>query len=202
MSLAYTHQGIAPAFADPVHEAQTVFRQLLEAISHPGTIVSAATTAEQPGAMGEAMTALALTLLDNDTRVWLDTTLAESASVADYLRFHCSCPVVESPGEADFALIGSVGTLPRQERFYPGNAQNPDPRATILIEMPQLTGGHTTVLSGPGIAATRDFDPVGLPDWFWSAWAVNRGAFPMGVDLVFTCGAELCALPRSTSVEA
>ena len=202
MSLAYNHQGVAPAFADPVHEAQTVFRQLLEAMSHPGAIVGVETTTEQPGAMGEAMTALALTLLDNDTRVWLDATLAERASVADYLRFHCGCPVVQSPGEADFALIGSVESLPRLERFAPGTAQYPERSATILIEMPQLTGGPATVLSGPGIATTRDFDPVGLPDWFWSAWAVNRGAFPLGVDLVFTCGAELCALPRSTSVEA
>lgn len=202
MTLAYTHREIASAFADPVHEAQAVFRQLLEAMSHPGFIVGVETTSEQPGVMGEAMTALALTLLDNDTCVWLDATLAESASVAEYLRFHCGSRLTQSPGDADFALIGSVESLPRLERFAPGTAQYPERSATILIELTHLTGGPATVLEGPGIATKRDFDPVGLPDWFWSAWAVNHGAFPLGVDLVLTCGAELCALPRSTRVES
>ena len=128
--------------------------------------------------------------------------MAEHAAVADYLRFHCGSPIVQSPFDADFALIGSIETLPRLERFSPGTAQYPEQSATVVIEVPQLTGGPATVLSGPGIETTRDFDPVGLPDWFWSAWAVNRGNFPLGIDAVFTCDAEFCALPRSTRVEA
>ncbi len=202
MSLAHAVTSIAPGFNDPVHEAQGVFRQILEAMSHPGVIVGIETTAESPGEMGEAMTGLALTLLDRDTKVWLDGALAEHAAVADYLRFHCGCPIVQSPFEADFALVGSIETLPRLERFSPGTAQYPERSATVLIEVPQLTGGPATVLTGPGIATTRDFDPVGLPDWFWSAWAVNHGHFPLGIDAVFTCEAEFCALPRSTRVEA
>jgi len=70
------------------------------------------------------------------------------------------------------------------------------------METPQLTGGAAVVLTGPGIETTRDFDAVGLPDWFWSAWAVNHGAFPLGVDAIFTCSDEFCALPRSTHAEA
>lgn len=202
MSLAYQPSGILPGFNDPVHEAQMVFRQVLEAMSHPGVIVGVETTAESPGEMSEGMTALALTLFDADTPVWLDAALAERASIADYLRFHCGCPIVQSPIDAAFALIGSVECLPRLERFSMGDVQYPERSATVLMETPQLTGGAAVVLTGPGIEVTRDFDPVGLPDWFWSAWAVNHGAFPLGVDAIFTCGAELCALPRSTRAEA
>lgn len=202
MSLAYQSSSILPGFNDPVHEAQRVFRQLLEAMSHPGVIVDIETTADSPGEMSEAMTALALTLFDADTPVWLDAALAERASIADYLRFHCGCPIAQSPVEAAFALIGSVECLPRLERFSMGDVQYPERSATILMETPQLTGGAAVVLTGPGIETTRDFDPVGLPDWFWSAWAVNHGAFPLGVDAIFTCGAEFCALPRSTRAEA
>ncbi|MDA0785395.1 MAG: phosphonate C-P lyase system protein PhnH [Proteobacteria bacterium] len=202
MSLAYQPSGILPGFNDPVHEAQQVFRQLLEAMSHPSVIVDIETTAESPGEMREAMTALALTLFDADTPVWLDAALAERASIADYLRFHCGCPIVQSPVEAAFALIGSVECLPRLERFSMGDVQYPERSATVIMETPQLTGGAAVVLTGPGIETTRDFDAVGLPDWFWSAWAVNHGAFPLGVDTIFTCGDEFCALPRSTLAEA
>jgi alpha-D-ribose 1-methylphosphonate 5-triphosphate synthase subunit PhnH len=187
MSLAYHAPNMMPGFNDPVHEAQIVFRQLLEAVSHPGVIVDVETTCAQPGDMSEAMTALALTLFDADTPV--------------YLRFHCGCPIAQSPSEAAFALVGSVECLPRLERFANGTPEYPERSATIIMETPQLTGGAATVLTGPGIRTTRDFDPVGLPDWFWSAWAVNHGGFPLGVDAIFTCGAEFCALPRSTKGE-
>jgi alpha-D-ribose 1-methylphosphonate 5-triphosphate synthase subunit PhnH len=202
MSLAYQPSSILPGFNDPVHEAQTVFRQLLEAMSHPGVIVGIEMTAESPCKMSEAMSALALTLFDADTPVWLDAVLAERESIADYLRFHCGCPIVQSPLEAAFALVGSVECLPRLERFAMGDVQYPERSATVLMEMPQLTGGPVVALTGPGIAQTRNFDPVGLPNWFWRAWAVNHGAFPLGVDAIFTCGAEFCALPRSTRAEA
>lgn len=201
MSLVHQASYMLPGFNDPVHEAQIVFRQLLEAMSHPGVIMDVETTCAQPGDMSEAMTALALTLFDSDTPIWLDAVLAERASIADYLRFHCGCPIAQSPSEAAFALVGSVGSLPRLERFANGTPEYPERSATLIIEISQLTGGVATVLTGPGIRTTRDFDLVGLPDWFWSAWAVNHGSFPLGIDAIFTCGAEFCALPRSTKGE-
>ncbi|MEH6753053.1 MAG: phosphonate C-P lyase system protein PhnH [Alphaproteobacteria bacterium] len=201
MSLAYNSPNVMAGFSDPVHEAQAVFRQLLEAISHPGVIVEIETTCERPGDMSEAMTALALSLFDADTPVWLDAALAERASISDYLRFHCGCPITQSPADAAFALVGSVACLPRLERFATGTPEYPERSATIIVETPLLTGGAATVLTGPGIRTTRDFDLVGLPDWFWGAWAVNHGSFPLGVDVIFTCGPEFCALPRSTKGE-
>ena len=49
MSLAHNTPNVMAGFSDPVHEAQMVFRQLLEALSHPGVIVDVETTCEQPG---------------------------------------------------------------------------------------------------------------------------------------------------------
>lgn len=201
MTLAHIHAAPLPGFDDPVHDAQNVFRQILEAMSHPGLIVSADGPPETPSAMGSAMVALALALFDRDTPVWLDATLAEEACVADYLRFHCGCPIVQRPDAAAFALVGAIGSLPRLERFSPGTAAYPEGGATVIVEVPRLTGGPAVVLTGPGIRTTRDFDPVGLPDWFWDGWTVNRAGFPLGVDMIFTSGEELCALPRSTKAE-
>src|SRR5690606_3816702 len=150
------------------------FRQLLEAMSHPGLIVGIDRPADAPPSLGRAMAGVALTLLDRDTPVWLDAALAEQAAVADYLRFHCGCPIVQRPGEAAFALIGAVAGLPHMERFIPGTTAFPERAATVVLELPRLTGGPAVVLRGPGIRSSRDFDPVGLPDWFWSARAVDR----------------------------
>ena len=57
-------------------------------------------------------------------------------------------------------------------------------------------------MRGPGIETRAAISIAGLPDSFWSEWAANHALFPCGVDLVFTSGADLLALPRSIVVEA
>ena len=65
MSLAYQPSSILPGFNDPVHEAQTVFRQLLEAMSHPGVIVGIEMTAESPCKMsGRALRTICVSIAD------------------------------------------------------------------------------------------------------------------------------------------
>lgn len=192
---------LAPGFGDPVHDSQTAFRRILEAMARPGHIFDVSETHAAPAPVGPAMAAAMLTLLDADTPVWFDPVLAEHAAVADYVRFHCGCPLVAAPHDAAFAFAGDAAAMPRLEQFYIGDDQYPERSATVIAEIAALTGGPARILRGPGIRDTRDFDPVGLPDWFWNSWAINRGNFPLGVDLIFTCGNELAALPRSVTAE-
>jgi alpha-D-ribose 1-methylphosphonate 5-triphosphate synthase subunit PhnH len=35
---------------------------------------------------------------------------------------------------------------------------------------------------------------------FWAQWQANHAAFPRGVDVLFTCGADAVGLPRTTRV--
>ena len=190
---------LSPGFADPVHDSQRTFRAILDAMAHPGRIVSLPARLQPPKPLRRAATAVALTLVDHDTPVWLDTTVAESGRAMDFLRFHCGCRFVEGPGKARFALVGDATTLPHLGRFDAGSDAWPEESATVVVEISGLDGGPEVVLTGPGIEHETVFAPYGLPDWFWSAWAVNHAAFPLGVDVVLTCGSALAALPRSVA---
>ena len=41
---------------------------------------------------------------------------------------------------------------------------------------------------------------AGLPAAFWPQWQANHAAFPQGVDVFFTCGAQALGLPRTARV--
>ncbi len=112
---------IPPAFRDPVHDAQSVFRRLLNALSRPGTLVSLPSPAQPPAPMGGPLAAIALTLADGDCPIWLDPALSMEP-VRRYLHFHTNAPQVANPMAATVALIGNAGRLPGLGGFCPGEA--------------------------------------------------------------------------------
>ncbi|MFI5034128.1 MAG: phosphonate C-P lyase system protein PhnH [Reyranellales bacterium] len=62
---------IAPGLADPPHDAQRLFRAVLEGFSHPGRIVALPQPPAGVGPLSSAATAFVLTLIDRDTPLWL-----------------------------------------------------------------------------------------------------------------------------------
>ena len=189
---------IGPAFTDPVHDAQVCFRALLDAMAHPGRIVAlAAAPVEMPPTLGPAAAAVALTLCDNDTPVWLSASLDP---VRAYLTFHCAATFASHPAEARFAFFGDPGELPELDRFALGTDEYPDRSATLIIQVPSLTAGSGRLLRGPGIRGEARLDVRGLPDRFWAKRAALAELFPCGLDMLFAAGRELAALPRSITV--
>jgi alpha-D-ribose 1-methylphosphonate 5-triphosphate synthase subunit PhnH len=71
---------------------------------------------------------------------------------------------------------------------------------TVLIECPALIGGGGIALSGPGIQDTIEIAPSGLRDEFWIEVQENNSLYPRGVDLMFTSGHQLVAVPRSIQI--
>ena len=63
---------MTPGFAEPVLGAQSSFRAMLHALSHPGRIVELPDVPQAPAPLGPAMAALALALCDADTPLWHD----------------------------------------------------------------------------------------------------------------------------------
>ncbi len=59
-------------FADKVLSAQATFRSVMDAMARPGTVQRVTATSGVPAAMMRGTAAIALTLLDHDTPVWLD----------------------------------------------------------------------------------------------------------------------------------
>ncbi len=190
--------GIAPGFDDPVLASQAVFRRCLTALARPGTIVECGAAAATPAGLHAAAGALALALLDQDTRLWLSPALAAAGA---YLRFHTGCRIADDPARADFALVASPAELPALEALPAGTDEDPDRSATIFLQLDGLSGARGWCLSGPGIRGAARLHASGLGDAFLAQWAANGARFPRGVDLFLVCGERLCGLPRTTRIE-
>ncbi|HTR84850.1 MAG TPA: phosphonate C-P lyase system protein PhnH [Reyranella sp.] len=190
---------IAPGLADPAHDSQRLFRAVLDAFSHPGRIVALPRRPEAAKPLSAAATAFVLTLVDRDTPLWL-APACDTDSVRDFVRFHTGAPIVASEADALFAVL-TPERAPLLDGFAIGSDPYPDRSATLVIEVPALTGGPQKKLRGPGIEDRAAFAVAGLGETFWSEWQTNHALFPCGVDIVFTAGTELLALPRSIVVE-
>ena len=191
---------LAPGFADPSHEAQRLFRSVLDAFSHPGRVVELRDAPVGPGTLSPAAAAFLLTFADRETPLWLEAGV-DKQEVRDFLRFHAGAPLVPAREAASFAVIIGGGGEPFAG-FAIGTDTYPDRAATLVIEVPALEGGRATIWRGPGIDGEIQVAIDGLGDGFWPAWTANHALFPCGVDLVFASGSRLIALPRSVAVEA
>jgi len=190
---------LLPGFPDPVLDSQRTFRQVLEAMAHPGRVISIDTRIQAPAPLQRATAAVCLTLLDFDTTLWMD--LDENSDVAGWLRFHCGCPVVHLPANACFGLISQGYGVPALDQFNSGKDEFPEESTTLVIQVSGFTSGSGRSLRGPGIEKIERLEVKGLVDHFWTAWNSNRRLYPLGVDVLFTAGSTLVALPRTTEVE-
>lgn len=184
-------------FADPVFEAQGTFRAVMEALSRPGLAQPLEAAVAPPSPLPRGVAAVALTLCDHDTPVWLDPVLAASEAVAGWLRFHTGAPLVASAGAAQFALATSPAQLPDLSAFAQGSDEYPD-RSTTIIVAPGAPKARR--LTGPGIRGDLVTE-LGLPDpRFAAQWHDNRGRFPRGIDLLIAADGHVVGLPRTTRI--
>ena len=189
---------LAPGFSDPGHDAQRLFRAVLDAFAHPGRIMSLPDPPAGPGTISPATAAYLLTLVDRDTPLWLAPEF-ERPAVRDFVRFHTGAPIVARRDEAVFAVLAhDTASL---DGFAIGTDPYPDRSATLVIEVPVLGAGTARRWRGPGIDGQAAVAVGGLGADFWQAWADNHALFPCGVDVVFAAGSQLLALPRSIAVE-
>ncbi len=192
---------IKPGFRDPVLDAQSVFRSLLEATARPGRIHTLEGITDAPAPLHPATAALCLTLVDHDTPLWIAPELQTEESLA-FLRFHCGCPIIDTPGEAAFALA-SADKAPALSSCTPGEQAFPERSTTLIVQTDGLeaaTGSLT--LRGPGIESVHRLSVKGLRPGFWGEWQENGSLFPCGVDLIFVHGTDVVSLPRTTVVDA
>ncbi len=200
MDTTQTNAGLLPGLADPVRDSQHTFRAVLDAMANPGRIIALSIEAEAPVGFAPATVAVALTLLDFETPVWLPQQL-RGAPAESHLVFHSGCPVVDDPGAALFAVITDAATMPPLTDFPAGVDQFPERSATLIIQVEGLQGGTGWRLTGPGIKDNAQLLVAGLPDGFSDGLRANTALYPLGLDFIFTCGDKVAALPRTTRVE-
>ena len=191
---------ITGGFADPVFNGQTVFRAVMDAMARPGSIQPVATLAQPPLPLSTAAAAVALTLCDHDTPVWLDRGLQSAAAVAGWLGFHTGAPLANTPADAHFALVGDPASLIALENFAQGTHEYPDRSTTLILQVASLASGENLLLQGPGIERVAMIAPMPLPRHFVEQWKQNRARFPRGVDLILAAPEGIACLPRTTRI--
>jgi alpha-D-ribose 1-methylphosphonate 5-triphosphate synthase subunit PhnH len=192
-------QSLAPGFHDPQLDAQRVFRQLLQAMARPGQIVPIDRLPEAPKPLSGAAAALALTLFDLDTPIWLDEALRSAAG--DYLAFHTGAPAMAEVDEAAFVLVADGKHLPDLSKIALGDAEYPERAATIIVQVEglRIEAGHR--LRGPGILGHVDINVDGLAPGFWTELRRNHKRFPLGFDAMLVAGDMVLALPRTVVLD-
>ena len=184
-----------PGFADPVGEAQATFRAVLDAMARPGRLHTVGERLTAPAPLDQATAAVLLTLVDNETPLWLD---AAATPARDWLAFHCGAAIIEAPDKAAFAVALS---MPDLAALPAGTHEAPEDSATLILQIAALGTGARYRLSGPGLREPALLAASGLPADFAAAWQRNHAQYPCGVDIILCAGATLAALPRSVSIE-
>jgi alpha-D-ribose 1-methylphosphonate 5-triphosphate synthase subunit PhnH len=195
---------LGPGFADPVGDAQRVFRTLLQAMSWPGSVwrlpIDVLPVLGAPR-IRPTSAALLLALLDADTRLHLGGRL-DDVSATRYLGFHTGTRIARVQ-DADFALFDAAEA---DERLWSalrdGSDLAPQSGATLIVQVPRLGEGACTLrLHGPGIRGLRRLAVEGLSAAFWQGRIAREADFPRGIELVLV-GAEgdIAALTRSTRI--
>ncbi|MDA9544325.1 protein phnH [Bradyrhizobium sp. CCBAU 45321] len=191
---------LPPGFADKVLSAQSTFRSVMDAMARPGSVQRIVPMAGAPGPMMRGTAAIALTLFDHDTPLWLDARMAESADVTKWLKFHTGAPVVQDSSIASFALIGDGGALPSFESFAFGTSEYPDRSTTVIVQIDSLAAGRSFELRGPGIDGVATLQASIKPFDLFERLQMNEALFPRGIDVVLVADDAVVAIPRTTRV--
>jgi alpha-D-ribose 1-methylphosphonate 5-triphosphate synthase subunit PhnH len=188
-------------FQDKVQSAQSTFRAVMEAMARPGSVHRVmAEAGAVPGLMHGAA-AIALTLFDHDTPIWLDPKLA-SASVPAWLKFHTAAPVTTATSDATFALVTDAASLPALDQFALGSNEYPDRSTTVILQVASLSKGRAYELRGPGVDGSATLNATIAPDDLFERLAINAGLFPRGIDVLLVHDDEIVAIPRTTRLVA
>jgi alpha-D-ribose 1-methylphosphonate 5-triphosphate synthase subunit PhnH len=185
-------------FVDKVLSAQSTFRSVMEAMARPGRVQQVIAGAGTPRPLMRGAAAIALTLFDHDTPIWLDTRMRQSSQVAKWLKFHTGAPVVDDSSISSFALIGDGGALSDLSSFALGSNEYPDRSTTLVIQVNSLTHGLDYELRGPGIDGATTLRATIEPTDLFERLSINETLFPRGIDVVLVSGDVIVAIPRTT----
>ncbi|WP_061022000.1 phosphonate C-P lyase system protein PhnH [Bradyrhizobium sp. CCH5-F6] len=191
---------LPPGFADKVLSAQSTFRSVMDAMARPGSVQRIVPMTGATGPMMRGTAAIALTLFDHDTPLWLDARMAEGSDLVKWLKFHTGAPVVQDCSIASFALIGDGAALPSLDRFALGTSEYPDRSTTVIIQVDSLASGRSFELHGPGIDGVATLQASIKPFDLFERLRINEALFPRGIDVVLVADDAVVAIPRTTRV--
>lgn len=189
---------LLPGFDEPVLQSQMAFKSLLEALARPGRLFTLPAPESAVPGLSAGSAAIALTLVDYETPVWLD---GPCQLAAEYLQFHCGCRIVSDPMQASFAFATDFSSLPPLEHFKLGTDEEPEDSTTLIVGVSELTVGKNLVLTGPGIETEHHLIATGFNDSRVSQRTAIAALFPRGLDLFLTCEQQVAGIARTTQIK-
>jgi len=187
-------------FPNTQSDSQIIYRLLLDSLSKPGTIadVPTALCLQEENYLPSSVWAIAQTLFDADTKVYVSAMLAND-TVLQSLSFHTNAVVVSEQLHADFAII-PLSELNTLDDFMLGDIAKPHKSSTVLVVVDALSHGESLYLQGPGIEVQRAISIASMSDQQITLLRANHELYPCGVDFIFCAPQQWLALPRSTVV--
>lgn len=200
-----------PGFANPIDDAQRSFRTVLNAMSRPTLPYTLdavkAETLRVPHGWNPAVAAIALTLCDESTPMWLGARGTDTELVA-WLRRLTGAPVTHDLAQALFVFVGADDEMPAFDLLNWGTDEQPSDSATVVIDVSDTTAkttAHSTTVqtvkaTGPGVKGQVEWVDCPLTSKFLTQHHGMRGQFPRGIDFLFVDGAQVRGLPRTTQL--
>jgi alpha-D-ribose 1-methylphosphonate 5-triphosphate synthase subunit PhnH len=184
------------------HASQRCFRSLLDALAHPGKLV----TLTEPEAVAAGAAVIALALADIETPVAVAGDEERAADVSEATR----APLVPVAEARLVALLHPTAELVGQ--CQTGSAEAPEHGSKVGLGCSRLTpaeadapappGAVKLVLEGPGVPGTRRLFVEGIGRDVFDAVARANRDFPAGLDAwLVSAEGVVVGLPRSTRVE-
>jgi alpha-D-ribose 1-methylphosphonate 5-triphosphate synthase subunit PhnH len=189
------------AFNNTTDESQCVFRSVLKAMSEPGRLVDIKqiSSMSEDEALFPPVWAIAQTLFDHDTEIFVSQNLATDSVLAS-LKFYTGAKVTATQSQANFALLNLTDWLDSND-FSVGTWEHPQHSCTLIIQVPSLAIGPQLGLSGPGIKQKTCLSIPNFQQSHINLLITNHNLYPCGVDFIFCTPTQIVCIPRSTHIE-
>lgn len=180
---------------DLIFDCQKVFKEIMNALARPGKVYSIKDSSRKLKGEHKALTAAALTLMDNRCRYFAKGEKEWEEEIRER-----TLAVQTEAEDADFWLITGqeAGCYEILEKAKCGTLPAPHKAALIFVELESLTGGEEMWMEGPGI---KDRIQTTLANE-GRKWLKERDKqeyeYPCGVDFVFcTPEGEIMGVSRT-----
>ena len=189
-------------FADKVLSAQSTFRSVMDAMARPGSVQRIVATAGMPAPMMRGTAAIALTLFDHDTPLWLDPLMSETSEVTKWLKFHTGAPVIDEFLDLQFCADRRCARASRARSFCVRQQRISRPFDDADPAGRKPDARSALELRGPGIDGTAVLQATIQPADLFERLEINRTLFPRGIDVVLVADDAIVAIPRTTRLVA
>jgi len=188
---------------EEAQDGQTAFRVFLDSMARPGQLRRLdASKLAPPAELAAASALVGLCLLDSEVSFHC---AGFSPEVAEYFRINTNSRPATA-AEADFVFLAGSSRLDEVAVAKTGDPEYPELSATLVLQVSQLSeepmaGGLRVATSGPGVDGVQRFSVSGLDTAFLTLLRRTNEEFPLGLDLILTCGDSVMSLPRSQRLE-